>query len=58
MHILILILILAPTPSTAEQLQAALGDTADRYTVATAWSEVESLLTNTTAQSCPKPQAV
>ena len=39
------ILILAPTPSTAEQLQAALGDTADRYTVATAWSEVESLLT-------------
>lgn len=39
------ILILAPTPSTAEQLQAALGDAADRYTIATAWSEVESLLT-------------
>jgi DNA-binding winged helix-turn-helix (wHTH) protein len=38
------ILILAPTPSTAEQLQAALGDTADRYTIATAWPEVESLL--------------
>jgi DNA-binding response OmpR family regulator len=39
------ILILAPTPSAAEQLQAALGDAADRYTIATAWSEVESLLT-------------
>jgi DNA-binding response OmpR family regulator len=39
------ILILAPTPSTAEQLQAALGDAADRYTMATTWSEVESLLT-------------
>jgi DNA-binding response OmpR family regulator len=38
------ILILAPTPGTAEQLQAALGDTADRYTIASAWSEVESLL--------------
>jgi DNA-binding response OmpR family regulator len=38
------ILILAPTPSTAEQLQATLGDTTDRYTMATAWSEVESLL--------------
>jgi DNA-binding response OmpR family regulator len=38
------ILILAPTLRTAEQLQAALGDTADRYTIATAWSEVESLL--------------
>ena len=38
------ILILAPTPGTAEKIQAALGDTADRYTIATAWSEVESLL--------------
>jgi DNA-binding response OmpR family regulator len=38
------ILILAPTPGTAEQLQAALGDTANRYTIASAWSEVESLL--------------
>jgi len=38
------ILILAPTPGTGEQLQAALGDTADRYTIAAAWAEVESLL--------------
>jgi len=38
------ILILAPTPGTGEQLQAALGDTADRYTIAVAWAEVESLL--------------
>jgi DNA-binding winged helix-turn-helix (wHTH) protein len=38
------ILILAPTPSVAEEIQASLGDTADRCTVAGTWADVHSSL--------------
>jgi DNA-binding response OmpR family regulator len=38
------IAILAPTPGAAERMKTALGDAADRYTVATTWSEITSSL--------------
>ena len=38
------IVILASTPEVAERTQTALGDVADRYTIATTWSDVISLL--------------
>jgi DNA-binding winged helix-turn-helix (wHTH) protein len=34
------VMILAPTPGSIEQMQAALGDMATRYTVAKTWSDV------------------
>jgi DNA-binding winged helix-turn-helix (wHTH) protein len=36
------IVILASTPDVAERIQTALGETADRYTVAAAWPDVTS----------------
>ncbi len=38
------IIILASTPEVAERTQTALGDVADRYTIATTWSDVISSL--------------
>jgi DNA-binding response OmpR family regulator len=38
------VLIWAPTPGAAEEMQAVLGNTADRYTVAAAWPDVVSSL--------------
>jgi DNA-binding response OmpR family regulator len=43
------ILIFAPTPDAANEMQAALGDAADRYTVAATWPEARSCL----EKDCP-----